>query len=63
MKSIYVDNQLHQDLKFMASIEKKTIADIVQEFLRESILRNYYSPNKLNSSYKKIANFITLMIV
>ena len=37
MKSIYIDDQLHQSLKFIASLEKTSLSSLVEVFLSKSV--------------------------
>lgn len=37
MKSIYVEDQLHRSLKLLASLERKALAELVQECLRIAV--------------------------
>ncbi|MBI2335576.1 MAG: hypothetical protein HYU97_02300 [Deltaproteobacteria bacterium] len=37
MKSIYIEEKIHSSLKLLASLEKKSLAEIVEEFLSLSV--------------------------
>ena len=37
MKSIYIDNQLHSQLKFLAAFEKKALTALVEAFLEKEV--------------------------
>lgn len=39
MKSIYLDNELHSQLKTLASLEKRSLSDLVKEFLSSQLKR------------------------
>lgn len=37
MKSIYVDEQLHRDLKFLATVERRSLAELVESLLERPL--------------------------